>query len=185
MNYIQTLDEAFIIFVNGWHRPWLDSCMLFLSAKSTWIPLYVMIVGLFIKKYREKSWFYILLLVCCVAIADSVSSGMAKPFFQRLRPCYNTKLFLHMLSSCGGRYGFFSSHAANAFALTVFTTHHIQHKSMRYFMYLSAILVSLSRIYLAKHYFTDVFVGALFGTMVAYVIYCFSQSGIVKKFFRL
>ncbi len=182
---IQNFDNKLVQAINSLHSPWLDEVMLFLSAKTTWLPLYVGLVLLVIFKFKKQSWFCLLCLAVCVFITDRFSSGVAKPFFERLRPCYNDDLVLYLLTSCGGKYGFFSSHAANAFGLSVYISCVLKNKLFGSILYILAVLVAISRVYLGKHYFTDILVGSLFGSLVAYIIYCVFRYGLNKKFFKL
>ena len=51
------------------------------------------------------------------------TSNWFKDYFLRLRPCHeeSIKSLLRLVkSSCGGKYGFFSAHASNTFALSIF-----------------------------------------------------------------
>jgi undecaprenyl-diphosphatase len=106
-----------------------------------------------------------------------------KPFFARLRPCHVPE-FQHILNlpdGCGGRFGMDSSHAANTVGLAMFLllTLGKQYKFIG-LMFVWAIFVSFSRVYLAAHYFTDIFVGGLVGILSAWVV-----AKIPEKVFRL
>jgi len=184
-NSIQNFDNELVSAINGLHRPWLDEVMLFLSGKITWLPLYLILVLWIVLKFKKQSWFCLLCFALCIFITDRFSSGFAKPFFERLRPCHNDELILYLLTSCGGKYGFFSSHAANAFGLSVYASCLLKNKSLSIVLYVLAALVSISRVYLGKHYFTDILVGALFGSVVAYIIYCACRYSLSEKFFKL
>ena len=69
-----------------------------------------------------------------------------------------------MIVGCGGRYGFPSNHAANsvvvAFVLTRF------YKKLNPFLWRLAVVVCISRMYLGKHYPSDLLGGALLGILV-------------------
>ncbi len=75
-------------------------------------------------------------------------------------------------------YRFPSGHATMAaivMSLGIYYTHiHIKDKHVRYFLYTSAVawyvLVSYSRLYLHAHYFIDIFVGGIIGTLSTIVI---------------
>ena len=146
VSWIQKIDNEIILFLNGLHSPWLDSFMIFLSAKYALVPLYLSIIILFVKKYKKQGWLYLMLLLVCVIISDRVSSGLAKPYFERLRPCYNLNIQLHQVIPCGGKYGFFSSHASNAFVVTVFSSLILNNRNFSYLLFIVALLVSITRI---------------------------------------
>ena len=74
---------------------------------------------------------------------------------------------------CGGKYGFFSAHAANTMAIAVFFSYLLR-KNTRYIVTLLlcwSIIVSYSRIYLGVHFPGDVLVGWIFGILLATLYY--------------
>ena len=93
-------------------------------------------------------------------------------------------------TSCGGAYGFVSSHAANVFSLAMFLTlryrksltHSLRlnhnatpsHPSRHLFpilIFLWATLVGYSRPYLGKHYPGDVLGGAILGILIGVCVF--------------
>ncbi|MGN1215307.1 MAG: phosphatase PAP2 family protein, partial [Candidatus Cryptobacteroides sp.] len=76
---------------------------------------------------------------------------------------------VNILEGKGGLYGFFSAHAANAFAVAVCliigfrndTTH--TYNAFCIWSLVWAGLVSISRIFVGKHFFFDVVVGIVIG----------------------
>ena len=77
---------------------------------------------------------------------------------------------LNILES-GGKFSFFSAHAANAFGLTTCTTigfridKRLKYKGYITWMYIWATLVAVSRIFVGKHFLGDVIVGICVGTL--------------------
>ena len=113
------------------------------------------------------------LIILAVALADSITSRLFKPFFARLRPCHDTQLvrLLHLPDGCGGQFGFLSSHAANSVALAVFLSLVLPTKRFRvlkWLVLLWAALLSYSRIYLGAHYPADVLGGAAVGALLGW-----------------
>lgn len=66
----------------------------------------------------------------------------------------------------GGRYGFVSAHAANAFGAVAYCCMSARRKWFAAVSTAFAVTVSYSRIYLGVHYLGDVVGGALFGVVV-------------------
>ena len=93
---------------------------------------------------------------------------------------------LNILERRGGFYGFFSAHAANAFAIAVCLiigfrndkTH--TYKAFRFLTIVWASLVSVSRIFVGKHYLGDVLVGTVIGITVGYLAGT-AASHIIKR----
>ena len=87
----------------------------------------------------------------------------------------------------GGFYGFFSAHAANAFSLAVCLVIGFRNDSTHTYNWFCrcalvwASLVSISRIFVGKHYLGDVLVGAIIGIAIGYLAgaaarYCISRT---------
>ena len=65
---------------------------------------------------------------------------------------------------CGGKHGFFSSHAANSFALGYFLMSFAKvPKFLKISIWMFLFLIAYSRIYLGVHLPLDVIVGSLWG----------------------
>ena len=112
------------------------------------------------------------------ALADSLSVVLFKDVFERLRPCHNPEFdgIIHLLEYKGGYFGFVSSHAANVFALATFTLLYLKKRLYTILIIVWATLVSYSRIYVGKHYPGDVICGALFGILIALIIFYIFQK---------
>lgn len=114
-------------------------------------------------------------------MSDKISVYLFKDIFTRLRPCHNNSLvdLIHLVGSCGGKYGFVSSHAANTFALAVFSGLMLKKHYPRLILWaiIWASVVSYSRIYLGVHYPGDILVGAILGISLGVIVYL-----IVKQF---
>lgn len=174
MNFFLDIDTKLFLFLNGLHVDWLDPIMIFISGKLTWIPFYVILLYLVIRKYKWQSLWTILCIVLLIVCSDQLSAHVFKPLFQRLRPCHNEMIqdLVYLPNGhCGGMYGFISSHACNVFALAVFLTHIMK----KYFgkiglvMFIWAGLVSYSRIYMGVHYPGDVIAGAAVGVLLGFL----------------
>lgn len=190
-------DYNVTLAINGGHTAFLDSMMHFLSGTTVWIPLYVIIAALmFIPKfYSRKSlvknysstpfWLIgiigLIFVLACFGLTDQISSFI-KDGVQRLRPGHDPNLegLLHLPDGKGGLYGFVSSHAANTFALALLTSLIFRRYLYSIFIFLWASAVSFSRIYLARHFLTDIVCGAIVGLLIALAIY-FLWSYILKS----
>jgi undecaprenyl-diphosphatase len=149
----------------------LDPVALQLTQTITWIPLYVLLLYL-IYRIDPKNTLWILGgVMLTILLADQVSSGLMKPYFERLRPCHDPRWegMMHVYGRCGGLYGFVSSHAANTFGLATFLTLKLGKKQKAIaWLFLYALVVSYTRIYLGVHYPLDLFFGALVGVLAAF-----------------
>ncbi len=183
---LKQFDIDLFFSINGCHNNFFDNLMLLFSNKIFWIPIYVLILFLLYKKFNLKSFLLVIVLTAtCITLADQISVHFFKNTFLRYRPCHNETYgnMVHLVDKCGGKYGFVSSHAANFFSIAVFLGL-ILRKKIKYIFPLLivwAILIGYSRIYLGRHYPSDVMAGALLGTTIGIIMY-FTFILISKKF---
>jgi undecaprenyl-diphosphatase len=172
LDTLQELDRRLLLLVNHAHTPALDAVMGFASNRLVWFPAYALLIGWLIYYFRRRAALLLLLLITAVALADSITSRLFKPFFARPRPCHDDALTgrLHLPVGCGGQFGFLSSHAANSVTLAVFLLLVLpagRFRGLKIGVCLWAALLSYSRIYLGAHYPSDVLGGALVGALLA------------------
>ena len=177
IEFLDKVDTSLFLFLNNLHAPWLDTVMLSVSYNKYLFLGIIFFVSIYGVKYFKK-WYLIAFLLCLVSfgLSDRISSGLFKPYFERLRPCHNPTLAnqVHLAGqNCwGGKFGFVSSHASNSFAIAMFFWLLFRKKNRWFFlMFVYAGLVSYSRIYLAKHYPGDILFGALLGLATGYAGY--------------
>lgn len=168
---IKNWDEAAFLWLNSFHWESLDPIVLQLTQTISWIPLYLLLLYL-IYRIDPKNTVWILGgVMLTILLSDQVTSGLMKPYFERLRPCHDPRWdgMLHLYGRCGGLYGFTSSHAANTFGLATFLTLKLGKKQKAIaWLFLYALVVSYTRIYLGVHYPLDLFFGALVGVLAAF-----------------
>jgi len=186
---LQEIDVNILVWINHTFKSdWMDAVMLFCSGKLTWLPWYALLLFLLYKSNPKRIWINLILIACCIALADQLASGLLKPLVARLRPCHNDSVNVKLIlidGICGGQYGFVSSHAANVFAVFFFFVLKDVFQKMKpliYVLLVWAIIVSLSRVYLGVHYPGDVLCGALIGIGAASVI-VWLEGVIEKRYF--
>lgn len=169
VEFLVKVDQDIFLFLNGLHTNWLDSFMFWISGKKEWFPFYLAIIVFIIYHFKWNSIAVLIAIGITILLADQTTSGFMKPFFERLRPSHEpllNGLVHHVNNYKGGQYGFASSHAANTFGLATFLW--LLFKS-RYkwigWMFVWALIVSYSRIYLGVHYPGDIIVGGLVGIL--------------------
>ena len=181
------IDTEILLAINGWHAPWADTLMWIISAKATWIPLYVLLIGLLVWRYRKPAmtgvkWLQrvpacvviILMIALAVGAADFIASGILKDLVARPRPTRVPELegVLHLVNGYkSGRYGFVSSHAANTMACALLFSLIWRNKIATVGLMLWVAANCYSRMYLGVHYPTDILGGLLIGAAVAVAAY--------------
>ena len=182
IEFLEEIDRSIVMAVNSWNTPVLDEIMWWISARITWIPLYLFLIYLGYR-YLEKWVFlkFILFVIAAVVITDLVSVHLFKNVFLRYRPSHHLLLMdkLHFYQVKpgdyyrGGTYGFVSSHADNYFAIatSVLLAFKGAYSYLKWLLPSIGAVICFSRIYLGVHYLSDVIAGAALGALISWVLY--------------
>ena len=186
MNKLIHWDRELLVFFNNLGTDFWDPFWIQVSGTLMWLPLYLLLIVLIAKNKRGKElWLALLLVVFNVVFTDQGSVQLFKEQFMRLRPCHVEEILDRIRlvkGSCGGKYGFISSHASNTFGLAVLVGS-ILKKHYRYALALLIIwatIVSYSRVYLGVHYPGDIIGGGLFGSFVGWAMFKLYQRLTLK-----
>jgi undecaprenyl-diphosphatase len=191
------IDTEILLAINGWHAPWADTLMWIISAKATWIPLYLLLIGLLVWRYRRSAmtsvkWLQkvpacvvmIVLIALAVGAADFIASGILKDLVARPRPTRIPELegVLHLVNGYrSGQFGFVSSHAANTMACALLFSLIWRNKIATCGLMLWVAANCYSRMYLGVHYPTDILGGLIVGALVAVAMYQVLQVLVVSR----
>jgi undecaprenyl-diphosphatase len=171
------MDQQLLLWINqGWSSTPLDYFFIWLSSRAGFsFPL---LAGFLIWwGYRHgrdglKFWG---LLILVIALGDQLG-GLLKDLLAQHRPCYDIASLVRRPghdpgSACGDSLtGMPSNHALNFFAVAAFLGLALRSVRLGAAMFGVAFLVALSRVYLAKHYPSQVLVGGAVG--VAWGVLC-------------
>ena len=152
--------------------------MQFISIKQNfiWPGIVSIVIFLWLKRMRG------LALVLATALAVSISDFLGatlKELIARDRPCHvlsNVK----DIANCSNSFSFPSNHAVNSFTFATIVT--LAYKNLTFLLYVSALLIGYSRIYLGVHYPTDVLSGALLGILIGFLGYKYFYLKILNFF---
>ena len=177
-------DRLFVLINQRWAHESLDSLMIILSSSRTFVPFYIWAIYKLIQRYKRKFYIPVLLAVVAFGLADSISSRVFKPNFKRVRPAFEVQLTPRTPDGMpGGKYGFVSSHSANAFAvypllvMMVFYRKDLrfsQNKNQKIAFAIAlfvAFWIAYSRVYLGRHYVGDVFFGGILGAAIGHLLW--------------
>lgn len=187
IEFLIRIDQDIFLFLNGLHANWLDGIMFWISGKKEWIPFYLLIIAFIIYRFKWNSLYILAAIGLTILLADQITSGFMKPFFARLRPSHEpvlNGLVHHVNNYKGGQYGFASSHAANTFGLATFLWL-LFRNNLKWIIgiFIWAIMVSYSRIYLGVHYPGDIIVGGTIGALSGVLSFKLLQQ-IEKKWIK-
>lgn len=174
---ILDLEKELFFALNGSDSAFLDNIMWLYTGKIMWIPLALFIIGILVYK---KDWHeYILIFLAItlvVTLCDQFASQICKPLFTRFRPTHHPE-FMDQVQTVfdytGGRYGFISSHAANAFGLATYMTllFHYRSRLFTIAIFFWALMTAYTRIYLGVHFISDIIPGIIAGIVFGYLTY--------------
>ena len=181
------IDTEILLAINGWHALWADQVMWIVSEKTTWIPLYLLLIGLLVWRYRQTAnnttkWLkkvpvcvvMIIAIAAAVGLSDFIASGILKGLVARPRPTRVPELegVLHLVNGYkSGQYGFVSSHAANTMACGLLFSLIWRKKIATVGLMLWVAVNCYSRMYLGVHYPSDILGGLIVGALMAVVAY--------------
>ena len=172
---ILVYERDLFFMLNGSDSPFLDRFMWLYSGKAVWLPLafFILVVLLYKKKWRE-SILILLAIVLVITLCDQFASHVCKPIFTRFRPTHHPD-FMDQVKTVfdyrGGRYGFISSQAANAFGFATFMSLLFRYRLFTWTIFLWAALTAYTRVYLGVHFISDIVPGAIAGVFFGWLVY--------------
>ncbi|MDR1814102.1 MAG: phosphatase PAP2 family protein [Tannerella sp.] len=180
------IEKDWFLAVNGTHFSWLDPVMLFFSGVWAWSPLVIVLIY-FVLKRRKEFWSMLICTALTGALNGIVTSLIFKPFFTRFRPTSHPLFMDKVLKVNGfianGDFGFISGHSTNAFAFATLSALVIGDRRYSAVIFIWALLMVYSRVYLGAHFITDVVPGAMAGALIGWGLYVF-YGFLQKRFFN-
>ncbi len=168
----------------AYHNLAWDTFFFNVSKIGIWFPPVVYMLFTIFRTKKKEAWLILIGIILVFLLTDRITSGLMKPYFERLRPSHDPNIMDHLAYAfdyTGGKYGFPSSHAGNSFAIATFLSLLFRNKFLTGTMFFWAILCSYSRIYLGVHFPGDITVGAICGVLLGWLSYVI--VGFLKKKF--
>lgn len=178
MEQLISYDKELFLLLNGMGSETFDGFWMFITHKLGSLPLYLLLLYFIIKRLGVRALVLIMVLVALLITATDQLANAFKFGFERWRPCYDEEIrgIVRLVKDgCGGKYGYFSAHAASTMALAVFIGN-VLRKHIKYLfliLIIWAITVGYSRIYIGVHFPLDVLTGFFIGAVLGWLFYKF------------
>ncbi|MDX1373017.1 MAG: phosphatase PAP2 family protein [Nitrososphaeraceae archaeon] len=144
----------------------LDKFFSIITNVTNWYITYVILLGWLLVKGGTKGRIVVLSLLLLITVSDQTGYRLLKELFQRARPCdFLTDVITPI--GCSGSFSFPSNHALNNFAAATFLSRF--YPAYKWIFFVTAFLISISRIYLGLHYPSDILGGAIIGFIIGYL----------------
>jgi len=144
----------------------LDRFFSTITNVNNWFIAYIILLFISYLKGGIKGKIAVLGVILLIIFTDQFSYKILKEIFHRPRPCMALTNVLTPLG-CNGTWSFPSNHAVNNFAAATF--YYILFPRLKWALFITAALVSISRVYLGLHYPSDIFGGAIIGSAIGYL----------------
>lgn len=167
------MDKTLLLAINqGWASPTADIFFTWLSSQlRLTLPLGLLILAYWLWK-RGRDGLHAWLLLALLVTTSDVIGTILKDQIRQPRPCTELAGEIRLpspasIEACRGNLrGMPSNHALTFFAAAGFIAVVWPRAGLSILMFTIALLVALSRVYLAKHYPSQVLISALGGTAV-------------------
>lgn len=188
---VHRTDQLLSLKINSWDSSLTDPIWQFFSNIPVWIPMYVLIVGCLIWRLGwKKGLVFVLAATATFGFCDQFSNFI-KDLVGRPRPLNDPFMVEHGLNILDGTtksFSFFSAHAANSFGLATCTyigfrqDTRLRYRGYAWWMFFWASMVSISRVFVGKHYLGDVIVGIIVGAAAGYIFATIAKLISVRYF---
>ncbi len=169
VDFLYQIDLSVFYFINdSISNKLLDRFFPFITEVDHWYIAYIILIGILFFKGGKLGKISALGAIILIAISDQLSSSVFKFWFARTRPCIELFPNVNILTGCTDSFSFPSSHAVNNFAVAAFFTK--LYPNLKWVLFIVASLIAISRVYVGRHYPSDVVGGAIIGAAIGYVL---------------
>lgn len=166
LDFFQSVDMNLIKWIHQYFsNPLFDIFMPIITNKKNWtLPIIglIFLLGFFSGPRGKVA---LTVLIISLSFTDAICAQILKPFFERIRPSHLNLEEVNLLTSKGGKWSMPSNHAANMFSLAIVLSYF--YKKYKPLLFLLAILISFSRVYVGVHFPGDVIVGGFIGVFIS------------------
>jgi len=166
IEFLYSVDVYIFYFFNHMlSTHFLDKFFGIITNVNNWYIAYAILLGISFFKGGIKGKIAAVGVLLLILVTDRFSAAYLKEWIHRIRPC-NTLHNVITPLGCNGTFSFPSNHAMNNFAAAVF--YYKFFPKLKWLLFTTAILISISRVYMGLHYPSDILGGAVIGSAFGY-----------------
>ncbi|MCX6152094.1 MAG: phosphatase PAP2 family protein [Ignavibacteriales bacterium] len=168
LDFFYSIDVTIFYFINQTlANPFFDKFFVFITEVKNWYIAFVILWLICFFKGGRLGKVAAIGSIFLVIVSDQFSSFFVKNLVERIRPC-NILPGVRDLTGCSSSFSFPSSHAVNNFAAAVFFYKFFP--TLKWILFIVATLIAFSRVYVGRHYPSDIVGGAIIGAAIGYVM---------------
>jgi membrane-associated phospholipid phosphatase len=166
--------------INSFHTDFLDFLFYYATYLGDGLVAILAVIILLLIKYRYAvfvGFSYSLSSLFTQLLKHTLFDDAVRPkkFFEGIHDVYFVPgVDNYMYNS------FPSGHATTAFSLYFALALIIKNSKIKFLLFIMALLVSYSRIYLSQHFFGDVYAGSVIGVSFTFIVYAGLQKSKAK-----
>lgn len=161
LGFLNNIDQAVLLFIQAnLHFKILDEIMIFATNAGSKGLIWVLISLLLLLNRRTRKIGIITL--AALILSSILGEGLLKHIIQRPRP-YDDLPWVHLLINKSTAYSFPSGHTASSFAAAYVLSKYL--RSFSPIIWVVALSIALSRLYLFMHYPSDILGGIALGLL--------------------
>lgn len=164
------------LFINNFHTAFLDLIFPYITLLGDGITLIIVATLCLFIKYR-----FAIILLLSYLFSSLITQGLKhlvfeemvrpKKFFEGIHQLYFVQgVEVHSFNS------FPSGHATTAFTLFFCLSLLSKNNRLKIVLFIVALTVGFSRVYLSQHFFNDIYAGSLIGVIVSFFTFHFIEN---------
>lgn len=168
-------NDRLFLDINHFHSKIADLFFINFTNMGNGIMAFILVLVLLLVSYRESLAFLSVTLL--LALIVRLLKKVLFPGFIRPVLYFGTSN-LHLISGYQPPllHTFPSGHTVTAFSACIFLSFLVQKKMLKFALFIVALIIGYSRIYISAHFPFDVIFGSLLGVLVTTFVFYFSRK---------